>query len=70
MNDVEMIRGLVRAAELLEQRDGGEIWDSEVNAALKFAREQRNWGKNKIGEIQFVDPWDDKLTYRFYPVGK
>lgn len=46
----EMIRGLVRAAETLEQRDGGRIWDDECRRALEEAR-RRGWGKNKVGSF-------------------
>jgi hypothetical protein len=34
----EMVLGLVRAAELKEQEEGGEIWDDEARRALLAAR--------------------------------
>lgn len=34
----EMVRGLVRAAELLESRQGGRIWDDDARRALMDAR--------------------------------
>ena len=46
----DMIRGLVRAAELKEQEEGGEIWDDECCKALIKARKY-GWGKNQIGKL-------------------
>lgn len=43
MSHDDMIRGLVRAAEMIEQRDGGEVWDDTVRRALATAR-SRGWG--------------------------
>ncbi len=43
-----MLLGLVRAAESLEQRDGGELWDNEGRAALARAR-QLGWGAGQVG---------------------
>lgn len=52
MTEEEMIRGLVRAAEMIEQRDGAiGVWDDEVAAALLEAR-ARGWGKHKIGVME------------------
>lgn len=45
-----MVRGLVRAAEMIEQRDGGKVWDDEVGKALTEAR-TRGWGKNRTGTL-------------------
>jgi hypothetical protein len=47
MTDEEMIRGLVRAAELKEQDEGGVLWDDESRLALQEAR-LRGFGKNKM----------------------
>lgn len=44
----EMIRGLVRAAELREQAEGGRLWDDECRNALETAR-SLGWGKNQTG---------------------
>ena len=49
----EMIVGLVRAAESLEQRDGGKIWDDDSRRALEEAR-RLGWGKHAIGEVPEV----------------
>ncbi len=53
-NDIEWIRGIVRAAEMLEQRDGGQIWDDEARLALENAR-RRGWGKNQQGYLRLGD---------------
>lgn len=47
---VDMIRGLVRAAELKEQADGGKIWDDACRIALEKAREL-GWGKDQVGTL-------------------
>lgn len=45
------IRDLVRAAELLEQRDPhGKIWDDSARRGLEAARE-RGWGNHQIGSL-------------------
>lgn len=44
----DMIRGLVRAAELMEQGQGGKLWDDASRLALEAAR-ARGWGKDKVG---------------------
>lgn len=44
----EMIRGLVRAAELKEWDEGGAPWDDECRLALEEAR-RRGWGQNRVG---------------------
>jgi hypothetical protein len=54
MNLNDMIRGLVRAAEMVEQRDGGTVWDDDVRRALAVARRE-GWGKDQIGVLTF-DP--------------
>lgn len=59
MDDLEMIRGLVRAAELLEQRDGGKIWDDEARMALDHAREL-GWGKHTFGKLKL--PTEHELS--------
>lgn len=50
-----MIRGLVRAAEMVEQRDRANmhstvVWDDEVRRALDAAR-ALGWGANRIGRL-------------------
>ncbi len=50
MTTTEMIRGLVRAAEMIEQRDGGNVWDSEVSKALSAARDL-GWQNGKDGVL-------------------
>lgn len=60
---VDMIRGLVRAAEILERNDNDRavsasvpsgaahgVWDDEVRHALARAREL-GWGSHKIGDL-------------------
>lgn len=47
---VEMLRGLVRAAEIIEQHDGGRVWDDEVSRALDAAR-RRGWGRHQVGSL-------------------
>lgn len=54
---IEMVRGLVRAAELYEQNQDrgdvgreGKLWDDEARAALESAR-ARGWGRNAIGTL-------------------
>lgn len=45
------IRDLVRAAELLEQRDPhGKIWDDSARRGLETAR-ARGWGNHQIGSL-------------------
>jgi len=61
---VTMIRGLVRAAELLEERDRatrqtptpGEIWDYSARVGLSIAREY-GWNKGQVGALPsaFID---------------
>jgi hypothetical protein len=51
----EMIRGLVRAAEMIEQRDGGTVWDNEVRKALYAARDL-GWKNGKAGVLQLELP--------------
>lgn len=58
MDTQSMIRGLVRAAEMIEQRDAEgqdalfkkEVWDDEVRGALEAAR-QLGWGNHRIGRL-------------------
>lgn len=38
MFDIAMVEGLARAAEMLEKKDGGEIWDDRAREALGLAR--------------------------------
>lgn len=58
---VTMIRGLVRAAEVLEQDPNrapdGEIWDDSCRVALEIAREH-GWGKHQIGTLPMQPPPD------------
>lgn len=51
----KMMLGLIRAAELLESRDGGRIWDTDCAGALAAAR-ALNWGKGQVGQTR---PWLD-----------
>ena len=44
----ELMLGLVRGAEMIEQRDGGSIWDDQVRNALETAR-QRGSGAGRGG---------------------
>jgi hypothetical protein len=47
----QMIRGLVRHAELREEDEpGGKIWDDESRQALDLAREL-GWGKGGTGRL-------------------
>jgi hypothetical protein len=46
----DMVRGLVRAAEIRERDDGGKVWDDEVRVALDAARAM-GWGKNRVGHL-------------------
>ena len=50
MNANDMVRGLVRAAELREREGGGDLWDDESRAALAEAR-RRGWGKGHTGTL-------------------
>lgn len=50
MNTNDMVRGLVRCAELRERDGGGDLWDDESRAALKEAR-ARGWGKGRTGSL-------------------
>lgn len=36
--DAQMVRDLARAAELLEKKEGGRIWDDASREALEYAR--------------------------------
>lgn len=54
----EMLRGLVRAAEFIEQQDGGRVWDDEVSRALDAAR-RRGWGRHKVGSLDEREIWLD-----------
>jgi hypothetical protein len=47
---VDLLLGLVRGAEMIEQRDGGSIWDDQVRAALAAAR-ALGWGAGRIGSL-------------------
>lgn len=49
---IDMMRGLVRAAEFKEQENDGKIWDDECRKALDEAR-RRGWGKHKIGSLAY-----------------
>ncbi len=49
-----MILGLVRGAEMIEQRDGGSIWDDQVRNALVAAR-QLGWGAGRNGCLSGVE---------------
>lgn len=51
----DMVRGLVRAAELAELNNGGDVWDTGVSHALKAARE-RGWGRNEVGSLREQQP--------------
>lgn len=50
MNVNDMVRGLVRCAELRERDGGGDLWDDESRAALAAAR-ARGWGKGYTGHL-------------------
>lgn len=64
---VAMIRGLVRAAEAMEQdpirAPGGKIWDDAMRIGLELAREY-GWGKHQIGTIPHppVSGFEKELT--------
>lgn len=51
MDVYDMVRGLVRAAELKERDDSNfQLWDDDVMAALTEAR-ARGWGMNRTGSL-------------------
>lgn len=61
MDTMEMVRGLVRAAEFKEQEDRGPVgasvsplWDDECRRSLEHAR-SLGWGKSQTGTLCLVD---------------
>lgn len=50
MTNEEMVAGLVRAAELKEQGEGGSLYDDTARGALERAREL-GFGASKIGTL-------------------
>jgi len=50
MNTNDMVRGLVRLAELRERDSGGDLWDDESREALAEAR-RRGWGSGRTGSL-------------------
>lgn len=55
-NVESMILGLVRAAELKEQDEGGQLWDDESRKALEAAR-SLGWGANRVGSLARSPEW-------------
>jgi hypothetical protein len=45
---IEVVRGLFRAAEMVEQRDRGEAWDDEVRRSLEWCRENLGPASGKV----------------------